>query len=246
MNYLIITIILSLSIYGDEINRMEKIVRDIENLRSEYNKCKKELNIKSIVYTLEKKNIDDSKFQNIQVKNTKIREYKKLLNKERLKNTMLLVKIDTLKKKKVSQNIKNSNNEIEIKDLKKQYALEVKNKEKIIKILKKKKDSITKIVAKDESTFPSLVIKESLKSQMNKIIELEFPSKALTYRLNKSSNIYSNINATNIVYRWKENTLFTSNALSQNRVKITGYFKNDKWQKAKKELWIKKINVAFR
>ncbi len=249
MNYVIITMILSLSMYASEIDRMEAIVQDIEHLRSDYNKCMKEL---ELVRT-----------QDIQPENPT--EYKKLLEKQRLKNKTLTVKIEALNKnldskKEAILNIDKANTKYEklLLAKEKEYNLKLENKDNTIELLKikindsqknniKSQELVKKIViCKDENPFPTLIMKESTKPKESKLIELETSSKALVYRLNKMSDIYSDLSTNTVVDTWEDQTSFTSNAMSQSWVKITGYFNDGIWEKARKNLWIKKINTIQR
>ncbi len=224
--------ILSVSLYSQETDKKQMTHQEMEKLRSQYKECKKELNIRSIGNILEARSIEETKYKNIKTKNHKMKNYKKLLDKERLKNTLLIVEIDTLKNTSKSNNKYDEillKKDMEIKKLKKHYTLQEQNNK-----------------IEDENPFPSLILKEKLKTEINKSIEIATFSEAFTYRLNKASDIYSDINASNIVDNWEKDTLFTSNIISQNRVKITGYFINDIWGKSKKELWIEKVNTKHK
>ncbi|HIP54374.1 MAG TPA: hypothetical protein EYH11_02755 [Sulfurimonas autotrophica] len=68
--------------------------------------------------------------------------------------------------------------------------------------------------------------------------ENSFLTEASTYRTTTKAFIYNDINGEKID-EWEKGTSFTSNQKSENFIKITGYFKNRVWVKAKKPLWIK-------
>ena len=95
-----------------------------------------------------------------------------------------------------------------------------------------------------ENTIVEKVV-NSLENKTNKAVEKEIFTKASTYKIIKSSNIYNAVNG-KVIYNWEPATTFTSNIKTQNWVKITGCFVNDKWQRAKEKLWIKKINIEKR
>ena len=48
MKYILISLFLILSLYGDEIQRIESIVKDITKLRVDYEECRKQLRDKEI------------------------------------------------------------------------------------------------------------------------------------------------------------------------------------------------------
>lgn len=198
MRYLIISMILSLFVYAGEMDRIESIVKDIEILRADYNRCKKELDI-----------------QNNEKSN---KECLKLLKIKEKENIYLKNRLD----------IQNE---------------ELKNKDKIINSLKnqinfKDKTSIS------SNKFPKLMMKDS-KKEKKVIKEVEVNIKASTFILVKDSDIYNTVNG-KVVYQWKDKTAFTSNKMTQNWMKITGYFIDNKWKRAPQKLWIKKTNIVKR
>ena len=192
MRYLVVAIILSIFVNASDMDRIDDIVKEIETLRKEHDKCKE------------------------------------LLYKERLKNTILIAKNDLLNKK----------NE---KESKKDYKL-VKTKE--IKNISLENKNLNKKNSEDK-IIKTLENKINQENKTKKIAEKEIFSKASTYRTIKNSNIYNAVNG-KILYEWERNIAFTSNIMTQNWVKITGYFVDDKWKKAKQRLWIKKINIVKR
>lgn len=193
MKYILISLFLILSLYGDEIQRIESIVKDITKLRVDYEECRKQLRDKEIT----KMGAEISS-------NDEIIKYKELLK---------------------------------IKD-KKIISLENKLKQKSKKqiIIKKEYDNSNK--------FPKLAMKSQYmeKKQILEKVELV---KASSFRLKTDSNIYDKISGTKID-TWEKGTSFTSNKMSQNWVKITGYFVNKKWKKAKSDMWIEKTQVLKR
>ena len=251
MKYLIVAMVLGVSLYAGEMDRIEAIVQDIENLREEYNVCKKELESKTV------KNDGD--------------KYQKLLNKEKLKNTVLEAKNEMLSeqiansKKLNNKNDKSNNKEIssllskENKQniLIKEYKKEIESKDKEIVSLKNQinkkilKKELQPEVCKDDNPFPKLVMKEKNKKIKKVVvdsvdsIELETTFKASAFRLNKDSDIYDSIDG-KILYTWEKRRSFTSSTMTQNWIKITGYFVDKEWRKADKELWVIKTNTIKR
>ncbi|MDQ7061234.1 MAG: hypothetical protein Q9M43_08885 [Sulfurimonas sp.] len=90
----------------------------------------------------------------------------------------------------------------------------------------------------DENPFPILMMKKPLS-------EKEEQFKASSFRLIKNSSIYDSING-NKIAQWEEKSSFTSNTMSENWIKITGFFVDRQWQKSKESLWIKKENIIKR
>ncbi|MCD6173821.1 MAG: hypothetical protein J7J96_08585 [Sulfurimonas sp.] len=201
MKYLIISMILSLFVYAGEMDRIESIVKDIEVLRADYNKCTQELDINNI--------------QNNEKSNKKCLKLLKIKEKE---NIYLKNRLD----------IQNE---------------ELKSKDKIINNLKNQINSKNKIF-ENANKFPKLMMKDS-KKEKKVIKEVEVNLKASTFKLLKDSDIYNSVNG-EVIYQWKANSAFTSNKMTQNWMKITGYFIDNKWKRAPGKLWIKKINIVKR
>ena len=49
-----------------------------------------------------------------------------------------------------------------------------------------------------------------------------------------------------VIYKWENKSSFTSSLMTENWIKITGYFVDKQWKKAAEELWVKKINTIKR
>jgi len=152
MKFLIIVIFI-VNIHADEIQRIDSIVKDIRQLRIDYQKSQKELKICK-------------------------KRVKYLENELKIANSLL------------------------------------KSKEKNIEKTKQKKE---------------IYLSNA---------ENSFLTEASTYRTTTKAFIYNDINGEKID-EWEKGTSFTSNQKSENFIKITGYFKNRVWVKAKKPLWIK-------
>ena len=244
MQYFIIISLLSLSLYSSEIDRIEAIVEDIENLRSEYVLCQTALNQVPL------KSSDNKKLQLLQREN---QEYSDKLNKEKNTNKILSSKIDLLEKDK--------NKEKLLKDIKELKSLllakenRINNLDKTIKDLDKNRQKMNNslsllqkssqkkaIVCEDDNVFPPLVMKDGINISKSEKVKVVL---AGSFRLNKESYIYNAIDG-EIVQQWENRRTFTSNIMSENWIKITGYFVDKVWQKAIKELWIKKENISKR
>lgn len=172
---------------------------------------------------------------------------KKSLKKSRQKNIILKAELDYI-------NGTSSNNVQSIAKYKK--LLEKRNRE--IKILKRKLSKFKKNniktkkiiqvckVKKDDNPFPKLVPKVGttvVKSRKIEKKEKTISFKATVFRLKKNTSIYSSPNSKKL-YLWDKDRTFTSNIGTKNWIKITGYFINKKWIRAKDELWIKKNDVS--
>lgn len=228
MKLIIISIILSLFLYGDEIDRVESVLKDIEKLRKDNIECQNKLD-----------SMNNSK---------EVEKYRRLLFLEKQKNNLYAEKIKILDKSATTiEKNDNSNNkkikillskENEYKKIISKYQEKIKIKDNIIKSLKNQINTNSKEnISIENNPSQKLVIKENAE-----IIET---FKASPFRLNSASDIYDSING-NVVYKWEDKTSFTSSVMTQNWIKITGYFVDKKWQRSDKELWVKKINTIKR
>ncbi|WP_324172979.1 hypothetical protein [Sulfurimonas sp.] len=133
----------------------------------------------------------------------------------------------------------------DVSKLRVEYKNLLKIKDKEIRILKIKLAKLKKnnLKIKDENTFPKLVPKRGTNIAKSKKKEKARSFKASVFRLKKNSSIYFTPN-TNKLYLWNKNRIFTSNIGTKNWIKITGYFVNKKWMRAKNELWIKRDDIS--
>lgn len=262
MKYIYLTFFLSVFAVANEISRMESIVQDIEKLRSNYTECMKERKATSANKLLLTNDLDES--LKIELAKTKklLEEYKTLLEKEKVKNTLLVSQMDDLvklatneKSKKINENIledKLKNEKVKNKslsdNLKAKYENIIKNKDNIILSLKNKINNTKKTIIMekeiciDDNPFPNLMMKENIQKQAS-IDVLNF--KTGTYRLNKESQIYDAIDG-DVLFVWEDRSSFTTTKVTQEWIKITGYFIDKKWTKAEKNLWVKKVNATLR
>jgi len=125
-----------------------------------------------------------------------------------------------------------------------EYKKLLKIKDKKIKSLenqlkhKVKKQIIIKKEYENPNKFPKLSLKNKYidKKQKPEVVKVV---KARSFHLKKDTKIYDSISGKEIDI-WEKGTSFTSNKMSQNWIKITGYFVNKKWTKAKSGMWIRK------
>ena len=247
---------------ANEISRMESIVQDIEKLRFNYAECVRENKVANKM--IPKADSDNTLKIELEKTVKLLEKYKTLLEKEKLKNTLLLSqKTNDEKPKKVDANISKDKVKNEktknislVNDLKIKYENIIKNKDNMILSLKNKiKNSekpiaLRKEICEDDNPFPDLMMKESEKKQV--LEEKPLPDsletadlKARTYRLHKESEIYDGADG-EIVFIWEDKSSLTAINMTQDWLKITGYFVDKKWTKAQKNLWVKKVNATLR
>jgi hypothetical protein len=241
--------LLTLSAYAGEMDRIESIVVDIENLREDYNRCMKELDIQNAGQVLSKKTPNAKLKKELREKDKLIRKYKTSFEIAQTENLVLLSKLDSLgKKANITDLSDNSQSkeykrvllikENEIKNLKRDYYSKLREKEKIILSLENKIKSMNK------STFPELLMKdEKVEKTQKPEKEVVETFKAAVFKLKDDSDIYNKING-DVVERWERDDTFTSGVMSQNWMKITGYFVHRKWQPTTQEWWIKKSDIV--
>ena len=227
MKLFFISMLLISFLQSDEMQRIEAIVEDIVKLRGDYEKCKESLNTKGVkrgvkTYAIEYKNSQEE-----------IKKYKKLLEKEKEKNSILKNRIKTLNNLSLKSTVV----------VKKQEKPSITKKEKIVtsvpSVISKKKNVISPapvIIVEEKkviSSIPVDVIKEKEKIQT---------IKAGSFRLLTDCIVYDAPNGKRIDL-WERGTSFTSNKKTQNWIKITGYFIDRKWLGAKKKMWVKYAQV---
>jgi len=168
---------------ADEMQRIESIVKDITNLRADYEKCTQQL--KENNNTVLVFETSDS------VNEEKLKSYELLLIAEKRRNQLLISQIDEfnssdVKKTDLQKNIERlevivknqeeslKTKEISINSLRKEISsLEKKNKRILLskdnkaKSLKNKSlgSAITNLVCEKQNSFPELVMKEEIRTQ---------------------------------------------------------------------------------
>ncbi|MFT7002674.1 MAG: cell division protein FtsB [Sulfurimonas sp.] len=224
--FLIILLLVSF-LQSDEMQRIESIIQDIAKLRTQYEECKNSLNTKETLRVNLVKHDKD---------NSKITKYEKKLKVQRENNIILTAEVEYLNERKINyENI--------IKKYKKLLIIKEKD---ILALNKKMKNNIksTKLcpVKQDDNPFPKLMLKENAQIKEKEKVQI---TKANTFRLKSDSSIFDAPNA-NQIYFWTKETSFTSNMKTENWVKITGFFIDKKWKKAKQDMWIEKTKVSKR
>lgn len=102
---------------------------------------------------------------------------------------------------------------------------------KLENIIKKQKKMLKPTPeCEEQNSFPKLKMKENAKIQS---------FKASAFRTNKLAPIYSDLKGKVIIDEWEKDTSFTSSQRTSSMIKITGYFIDKVWTKAKKDMWIK-------
>ncbi len=249
MRKIVTACVLSVVLFGDEIERINALVREIANLRTGFEQCQREL----IVCKKQKSTTtDDTRLQECEdslhkLSQSSIAESQKLNKQiENLKNQ--------IKKQKNSLKIKSK----EIEKLKKEL-----NNLKKYKFSKNTnlKNQINKKVKKIDKTSqkrcpaPAVIIKEkqkqtriALDKEGRVVIQESYKittTRPKTFRTLREALIYDKPGGVRIDL-WEKGRSFTSYIESGNWIKITGYFINKKWTKTKREMWIKKSDAYER
>ncbi len=225
MKIFLITILLTLFVSADEMQRIDSIVKDISKLREDYARCQMSLKSKEPIQ------VDIVKYQQ---NDDEVKKYKRLLRDEKEKNSILKVEINSLHlslKKIKNKKIKKSNIDKEVN------LIELCSNIKEIEA-----NPFPKLIPKEAKVEKKIEIK---KIEIKKEIEIKTKGGAKTYRLNKQSSIYDLPNG-KIIDSWESESSFTSSKETASWVKITGYFVDRKWQRSKKDLWVKQSDTTFR
>lgn len=120
----------------------------------------------------------------------------------------------------------------------------VKRQEKLLKTKEKKekKQQLTVDIRKKDNVFPKLVMKPEYRKEAVKE-QTPVTFKPVAFHLIKDSEIYDAIDGTEID-KWEKHTSFTSGVKTKDWIKITGYFVDKKWRRAKKEMWVELKHVS--
>lgn len=243
MKILTVTILFAISLFGDEMQRINSIVQDITNLRKDYAQCQASLKDKKPI------KVDMLKYQD---NDDELRKYKRLLKDEREKNIILNNELNSLS--------------LEYADMKSKKIDTKEKKLRVVEVVKIEKEKEVKVVevvklvevcsnasAINPNPFPKLMPKETkvekkIKTKMIKktiVKEKKKTSSAKTYRLNKDSAIYDAPNSKEID-SWEKGSSFTSSEQTDKWIKITGYFVDKKFRGAKKSMWVEQTNAILR
>lgn len=231
MRFLVVYLVLVTFLFADEMQRIEAIVSDITQLRNNYKECQLELKDKKISSMNARiSNENENNIEFIKMKKEMLK-YKDLLKVQLDENDKLLDENELLENK---------------------YNRLLKTKQKKVKNTKTT-STIFKYKLEEPNKFPTLMMKEELreskkekikpakkvdKTDKKKDLKNEIEKfKARPFCLNVDSYIYDSPNG-KVLEQWEEKTSFTSNQKMNKWVKITGYFVNQKWTRAKKDIWI--------
>ncbi len=265
MKRIVVASLLVTAVMGDEIERIESIVKDVGVLRQKYETCREkleqieaapeqcavnEMELKArhqeILALQKEHDACQAKLQGLEKININI-------NSERIKTAALQKRNATLEQElkslhvtlKEAQNASADNDfEAQKADILQRYrTLETRyyQLEKAYAMLQKKQSPTPIVAAPSKETFPQLVMKpgyEHLQDD-NALTQPKAIRKAKTYRVKHDAEIYDAPDG-KVVAHWEARRSFTSTVYQNGWIKITGYFIERKWHSARNELlWIK-------
>lgn len=120
----------------------------------------------------------------------------------------------------------------------------VKKQDELLKLKENivKNQSFTVKKCDEDNIFPKLMMKEEYQDDALETPEfIDF--KPAAFHLNVDSFVYDGIDG-NKIEKWEKDTSFTSGVKTKKWIKITGYFVDRKWKRAKKEMWIELEKVS--
>lgn len=213
MKRVVLIVAISTLLYGDEIERINLLVDEIDGMRKGYEKCTQQL---------------------------QICRSQKPKQQECKKGSLKTNQVD----KRMIQNLQNENNNLKIK-IKRYKDLQVENNNLKNQINKYK--NLLKIKTEEiEDLQKKLTIAKKKTSQKRSHKHFKIiTTQPKTFRTRIKADIFDKPDGLKID-RWEKGRSFTSYIKSGNWIKITGYFIDKKWTKAKKDLWIKEEDVFER
>ncbi len=228
------------SLFATQQKRVELLALEVKQLTKEYESCKEKL----LSCRIQDTQMDDSFLKECEQKN--------LLFKQKIKN--LQKKLQTLTKENENLKIQINKQKKFEKDLQKKLV-ELQKKQSNFQKKEPKKQYKSNTKQKCQNIVETVIIEKSpikqhlklTKDGLIKIVDskkIQF-TKPKTFQTVNSANIYNAKNGT-VVQSWEKGRSFTSYIESGEWIKITGYFVNKKWQKAKKELWIQKSDAVLK
>ena len=248
MKKIVFAFVLSALLYGDEIERINALVKEIENLRINYDRCQQQL------VTCESQT-------NLSKENLQLQECESSLHKlsrssqDKIQKLQKEIKYLKNKIKKQKNSLKIKSKEIarlqkELKNSKKKCKRNLKNQ-----ISKKTYKKLASKEKRDVCDQPTVIVQEkqkrmqiALDDQGRVVIKESYTittTRPKTFRTLREAVIYNKPGGVQID-KWEKGRSFTSYIESGNWIKITGYFVNKKWTKAQKEMWIKKSDAFER
>jgi len=226
MKYLFVLVfVLFNHLNADEMQRIESIVKDITKLRLDSIKSEEALDLCTV-------SLKDEEEKNT-ILHSELKLYSNFTQTERNYKK----EIEKLKKE-----LRKVNNLLKIKQnsLKKTFIPLSSLSDDKLKLEK----CLNSQTVLDDNPFPQLKMKKEFEENKEVEQKVEFFT-ASSFRVNKDSNIYDGLNGVKTDV-WDKDTSFTSNQKTKDWIKVTGYFVDKIWQKSKKELWIKTIDVIQR
>ena len=229
---------------GDEIERINNLAKEVEALRIHYDACMQKLQLCSqngssksdsllqkckhdrTVRIGEKRSKNEKERKKIRYLESRIKEYEKTLKAKEEKIAILEKELLRLQKERSK---------------KKESSKKREKKRSCVKTLKTKNCPTSVVVVQKSKERTHLILKKDGNVAVKKSSKITI-TQPRTFRTRSEAPIYDAKDG-KIVNRWEKGRSFTSYIESGDWIKITGYFINRKWTKAKEELWIKKCDT---
>ena len=253
MKYILIVLMLFVTLNADEMQRIESILNDIVELRSDFQECQAKLEDKEL---MEKIDSPDDMMANVNACiecEEKLQTYTKLYKDEKDKNSILTTKLNIFSGAKPDTKDKQIRKYRKLLKIKEYELTQLKNKINTKKKTDKKKVCTVVELESNANKFPKLMLKKqyekhaqvtkrkTIKTDKEKIIKF----KAATFRLSYESVIYDDIDGEKL-FVWEKGKTFTSNVKTASWIKITGYFEKRKWKSSARDMWVKISQVRKR
>ena len=222
-------------LWGDEIERINALVKEIEGMRTGYEKCQEQLQLCKA----------PSKDRNDTKEKECTRSFALLQERTKQERAKLHTRIESLENqiKEYKKELKTKSQEIE--HLQKEIArLKVSQKSSKTKSQTTKECKEKSIVVIKEEAKQHLSLDGQKRVVLNKNYKIT-TTRPKTFRTLREADIYDKPEGKKID-RWVKGRSFTSYIESGEWVKITGYFINRKWTEAKKDLWIRRSDALER
>lgn len=128
---------------------------------------------------------------------------------------------------------------MELDELKEQLQ----KKDELIKRLTKQLKVTMELNSTEDEVEEQDEADENISLFVDEVADIE-EIEAHSYRLIEDSDIYDGEG--NVINMWNVDTVFTSNKKAGKYTKITGYFIDDKWKPAQKDMWIETKSVTVK
>ncbi len=234
-----VALVLTALLYGDEIERINALVKEIESMRVGYEKCEEHLKLCRSASTISAKSTQEQECKNSLENHhdSKRNEIQKLHSQiQSLKNQIDSYQNDLKAKSRKIAFLQQKIEMLETKRKENQNNADTANgsntcRKELVTVKKKNEESVhTRSTKKVSAEITSYRITKT---------------QPKTFRTLREADIYDKPDGVKIA-RWEKGRSFTSYIESGEWVKITGYFINRKWTSAKKGLWIKKSDAFER